>query len=258
MKSTKASAALLGLALATGAATSAASAAAPSVAAASSAPAVAASQASEVTGGIRIQDSLVLYARHTQADPLEVYFEVDLAHPDGVDTAAATITGPDGYLYGIDLTRTSGTEAAGTWAGGAHFTKHDPTGLYRLSVQVQTNTGQHLPGPAQSLSVKRNTRMPAFNASPEPVRKGAPVEVYGQLTRLDPDLGYVGYPGKTLAVYFRPTGGEWTLKGTVTTGTAGTWSRSFPATVDGTWQARFAGTSNYHAEASRNDYVDVR
>ncbi len=97
--------------------------------------------------------------------------------------------------------------------------------------------------------------MPAFNASPEPVRRGSPVKVGGRLTKLWPD---VGYGGKTIEVHFKPVGGTWTLKGTAMTDSNGCWSRSFTASEDGTWQARFKGTSNYHAETSHRDYVDVQ
>ncbi len=64
--------------------------------------------------------------------------------------------------------------------------------------------------------------------------------------------------GKTISVYFKPVGGTWTLKGTATTDSNGCWSRSFTASEDGTWQAKFAGTSNYHRETSHRDYVDVQ
>ena len=131
-------------------------------------------------------------------------------------------------------------------------------GRYHLTVDVWTDKGQHLAGPDQYLSVKRNTAMPAFNAGPEPVRRGAPVTVAGRLTRLDPNRGYVGYAGKRIDIYFKPNGGAWILKGTTTTTTTGTWARRFPARVDGLWQVRFAGTSWHDAEISRADHVDVR
>ncbi len=148
----------------------------------------------------------------------------------------------------------SGTSTSSFWTGSLRFDTNDLTGRYYLDCEGVPN---ELGGDAV-FHVKRNTMMPSFNASPEPVRKDSPVRVAGRLTRLTSNANYVGYSGKTISLYFKPVGGTWTLKGTATTDSNGYWSRSFTASVDGEWQARFAGTSNYHRETSRSDYVDVQ
>jgi len=162
--------------------------------------------------------------------------------------------------YGLlvdDFRKVAGT--ASTWRGTLAVDKSFATGKHRVAAAAFDAAGNVADAdPLASMYVKRNTKMPVFNAAPEPVRKGAPIKVGGQLTRLDPARGYVGYGGKTVSVYFRPTGGAWALQGSATTDSSGTWSRSFTASVDGTWQARFAGTSNYHAETSQDDNVDVQ
>ena len=121
-----------------------------------------------------------------------------------------------------------------------------------METEYSVDVGEDHPGEDISVTrefyVKRNTMMPTFNASPEPVRKGSPVKVAGRLARLNPDVGYVGYGGSTISVYFKPVGGSWTLQGSATTDSNGCWSRSFTASEDGTWQARFVGTSNHHRE----------
>ena len=98
----------------------------------------------------------------------------------------------------------------------------------------------------------------SFNASPEDVVSGGQLKLSGRLTRLDPDSGYVGYGSKTLTVQFRPPGGVFANHSTVTTDAAGRFDKRLTATRDGTWRVKFAGTSRYHRETSRHDYIDVQ
>ncbi len=170
--------------------------------------------------------------------------------------------GPASLIARGDLEFQSGEFLAGTYEGSASFTRYSAPGRHILDAEFaipevngDTEYGRLV---SSEFYVKRNTMMPAFNASPEPVRKGSPIKVAGRLTKLWPDVGYVGYGGKTIEVYFKPVGGTWTLKGTATTDSNGCWSRSFTASEDGIWQARFKGTSNYHRETSHRDYVDVQ
>lgn len=98
----------------------------------------------------------------------------------------------------------------------------------------------------------------AFNASPEPVKKGSKVKLSGKLTRLKPDqTGYGSYPGKPLKVYFDPKGTAGPVyKGTMTTRTDGTYSRYFTQNSSGTWKVVFTATSTYGGNA-HSDYVAV-
>ncbi len=224
-----------------------------------SAPATTAAPAEVRWSEARIQDPVVLYARHTQNDPLRVPIEAELVSEHGVskggDFEVNTAPDENGDYVEVDrgtLARRSGTSI---WTGTTTFTRSAPTGKYGLQVFYSTYSESPDSHTLTWFHVKRNTMMPAFNASPEPVRRGSPVKVGGRLTKLWPD---VGYGGKTIEVHFKPVGGTWTLKGTAMTDSNGCWSRSFTASEDGTWQARFKGTSNYHAETSHRDYVDVQ
>ena len=164
----------------------------------------------------------------------------------------------DGRVIYTSITRVD----ADSYAASLEFDKRHQTGTwysyYTALVPIGDEETDFLEAPGPLLQVKRNTMMPAFNASPEPVRKGSSIRTAGRLTKLWPDVGYVGYGGKTIDVYFKPVGGTWTLKGSATTDSNGFWSRSFTASEDGSWQARFKGTSNYHRETSHSDYVDVQ
>ena len=211
----------------------------------------------------RIQDPVVLYASHTRSTPLEVRVEAFLASQyeglgiyDPVWSLAPVVGGDSSDRAGGPLTFESGRFDEAIYVASTTFTKFATTGQYLLTVTAEDEN--NFGTPERFFHVKRNTMMPAFNASPEPVRKGSPIKVAGRLTKLWPDVGYVGYRGKTIDVYFKPVGGSWTLKGSATTDSNGCWSRSFTASEDGSWQARFKGTSNYHRETSRSDYVDVQ
>ena len=122
---------------------------------------------------------------------------------------------------------------------------------------------------------KRATRIVHFNASPEPVRKGSPVAVKGQLQRALPcpesgpillqacEAGRPGYwhryAGRAVDIYFDPAGAIGPrYKGTATTTTIGTFSKRFTARRPGVWSARFAGTGAHAPSSSRRDYVAVK
>ena len=232
----------------------------PSAGPATAAASVPATGTGEITQNqVRIQDPVVLYASHTAANPQSVLFEADVVSEDGAGVIEWSMrpeqgSAPDDSQWGY-MRMQSGSHYSGTWVGSAAFDKFATTGRYELRM-VDAALGQQYA--AGRFHVKRNTMMPAFNASPEPVRKGSPVKVAGRLTKLWPDIGYVGYGGKAIDVYFKPVGGSWTLKGSATTDSNGCWSRSFTASEDGSWQARFKGTSNYHRETSHSDYVAVQ
>ncbi len=150
--------------------------------------------------------------------------------------------------------------APDTWIGSLMFAPTELTGAW-----VSEYTGGPHPddggqdegnlGP--SLQVKRNTIL-GFNAAPEEVRLGEMLSLTGRLTRMTPDQGYVGYASKTLTVQFKPRGGTFANHSTVTTDSAGRFSKRVTASRDGTWRVRFAGTRHHHRETSRHDFIDVR
>jgi len=165
----------------------------------------------------------------------------------------------------------SGTAQDGTWRATIFMDKRNSTGLWSTEVGVRDTAengafaghaydeGYSVP-PVDDFYVKRNTIIRGFNVA-EPATRGSYIRMYGRLMRLDPGLGYVGYRNKTIHVFFRAAGtATWEARGTVSTGSRGYFSnsRTFRAWRDGAWRVQFNGTSNYLAETSRGDHVDVR
>lgn len=112
--------------------------------------------------------------------------------------------------------------------------------------------------------VRLHVQVTSFNASPEPVRKGSPIKVAGVVTRLGFTSSgvakYVPYAAHPVDVYFRPMNRFGYRKiGRTTTTSTGSFTRTFPATVDGCWWAHSAKTP-YHIGrwARASDCVDVR
>ncbi len=212
---------------------------------------------------LRIQDPVVLYAGDTAASPRTVPIQVDLVNESPPVRSIYFDVHAEGPIHEFSvrsgfLELESGTGTDGTWIGDIKFDNSDYTGRHLIVTDLFNPAPGVDGGPDRRFYVKRNTIMPVFNAYPEHVRQGSAIRVHGRLVKLWPDFGYVGYRGKTIDVYFKPIGGDWTLQGSATTDRNGDWSRNFTASADGTWQARFKGTSNYHRERSRYDYVDVR
>ena len=98
----------------------------------------------------------------------------------------------------------------------------------------------------------------SFNASPEPVKKGANVTLRGRLlvASWDKDT-YVPAGGRTVRVQFRtPTGAYSTVK-TVTAGADGWVTTTVPSTVTGVWRLSYAGSSTAGPAAAPGDTVQV-
>ncbi|GAA4834581.1 hypothetical protein GCM10023221_09240 [Luteimicrobium xylanilyticum] len=108
---------------------------------------------------------------------------------------------------------------------------------------------------------KKKTHL-TLNAGPEPAKKGSTLTVAGRLTHATSVRGkahYTSYHGKTLTVWFNPTGPKGATKvATVTTNAKGEFSKKLTQSVDGTWQVTFAGTKTYAAATSNKDHVDVK
>ncbi|MBB4771649.1 hypothetical protein [Actinomadura livida] len=107
------------------------------------------------------------------------------------------------------------------------------------------------------VDVKYRTSIQYYNASPEPVKKGAYITVKGLLYRYMP-AGKPG-PGANIHIYFRPKGSStWTKMAITKTATNGWFNKKFKASQDGTWLARYWGSSTYVGSNQPADYVDVR
>jgi hypothetical protein len=93
----------------------------------------------------------------------------------------------------------------------------------------------------------------AFNASPEPVKKGKKITAAGTLK-----IDGKALSGASVKIYFEATGAKtYALKGTAKTSSKGAYSKKFTATKSGTWKAVYAGSSTRNA-ASKSDAVKVK
>ncbi|MFG2020827.1 hypothetical protein [Actinomadura geliboluensis] len=107
------------------------------------------------------------------------------------------------------------------------------------------------------IDVKYRTYMYNFNASPEPVSKGKTITVKGLLYRFRDTVG--PGPGAKISVYFKASGtSTWKWMADTKTGSDGWFKKTFSASKDGTWMAKYAGSSTYIASNAPTDYVDVR
>jgi hypothetical protein len=102
------------------------------------------------------------------------------------------------------------------------------------------------------ISLKRPSKL-AFNASPEPVKKGKKITAAGTLKIDGKRLSHA-----TVKIYFKATGATtYALKATVKTTSKGAFSKKFTATKTGIWKAVYAGSSTRNA-ASKGDAVKVK
>lgn len=162
---------------------------------------------------------------------------------------------PDSEFFPVR--RSSGTPTTGTWTSHLQFFRADLTGRTKLFLRVTDRDGR-VASTVLSFHVRRNTLL-TRNATPEPVAKGRDITVRGTLRRLTPTGRYVAYAGKPIDYLFRATGSSTAVRvGRSTTSRFGSFSASFPATQDGTWYARFPGTTNYAAGTSIGDFVNLR
>ncbi|GGZ10254.1 hypothetical protein GCM10010365_31830 [Streptomyces poonensis] len=118
-------------------------------------------------------------------------------------------------------------------------------------------------GPApESYMVSRSmTAFPEFNASPEPVKKGASLKITGKLEEKNDFSGkWQKFADARVDLYFRAKGKTtWKKAGTAVTDKNGKFTKTLKATKDGDWQARYAGDNYLHFYGqSRLDFVDVK
>ena len=118
--------------------------------------------------------------------------------------------------------------------------------LTAAAALMATSSGAAQAAPAAPAAVKMS-----FDASPEPVVKGATVTLSGRV--------WIGAKGNRSRVsfYFRKGGqAAFVYRGYATTTDAGTFTRRYVAETTGTWKAVFAGTAA-RKNAARLDAVQV-
>ncbi|MET9499621.1 calcium-binding protein [Streptomyces sp. NPDC006552] len=108
--------------------------------------------------------------------------------------------------------------------------------------------------------VKRAAQITSFNAAPEPVAKGKPITVSGNLSMISWTYKkYYGYGSQNVQLQFKKAGSSTysTLK-TVKSSSSGALKTTVNATGDGTFRYYYPGNGNASTATSSADYVDVR
>jgi hypothetical protein len=189
---------------------------------------------------------------------------------DALHVTGRLVSSTDGVTYGLahePLVMEFSTDKQ-TWttaASGETFSD----GTFRLTVAGAKKDGYwraRYPGSAEYMplltgtdyvDVKYRTQWYNFNASPEPVKKGATITVKGQLYRFR-DVAGPG-PNAPVYVYFKRAGTTtYTQVAATQTDSSGWFTKTFTASVDGTWMAVYKETAGYLRAESPGDYVDVR
>jgi hypothetical protein len=99
----------------------------------------------------------------------------------------------------------------------------------------------------------------SFNASPEPVKKGAKLSISGRLLLVDwSNEKYVGYGGRTVSIQFRTPTGAYTTVKTATTDKYGWVRTTVPASRTGVWRASYAGSTVSGSAVATGDAVTVK
>ncbi len=114
---------------------------------------------------------------------------------------------------------------------------------------------------AGGFTLKRATTFEqgSFNASPEPVRRGAPVTVTGRLLIANWDTDRYGpWGGRPVNVQFRTAGGTYQTVQTVNTDRNGWVRTTVPAGTTGYWRLHYAGNSAAGRAVTSGDAVEVR
>ncbi|WP_030170356.1 hypothetical protein [Spirillospora albida] len=107
------------------------------------------------------------------------------------------------------------------------------------------------------VDVRYRTEIFAFNASPEPAKKGKTITVRGLLHRFIPKESWA--PGAAVHIYFKPSGSTtWKQMAVTKTASDGYFKKTFTASKDGTWMAIYKGGATYIKSNAPTDYVDVR
>jgi hypothetical protein len=178
----------------------------------------------------------------------------------GVGSVTVDLNGQTTWDYvSTSVTQVSGDSLSGTWTATGKINKMNELGTWAADVTVEDNDYNRTENQyASYFKVKHATRISAFNAGPEPARKGKPITVSGKFTKLGQYNGYAAAKGK-IVYYFRRGGSTtWSNMGySYSSASTGRFTKSFTAKASGTWAARFLGAGNYTASNRPTDSVKV-
>jgi hypothetical protein len=198
-----------------------------------------------VTRGI-VGDSMVLTGRLERQSSSGEWaalagFPVAVTAHDGTGSAARVVTGPDG-AFSVPVTQYSGTQ----WE--ARFPPPgEGSGRYAQSGAI---TG--------FVIAQWHTTITGFNASPEPVGRGATVTVRGNVLRRTGDGGTEPAPYPTVDLQFSPDGKTWTMKSRLSFDADGAFVFTAKAEQDGYWRAVVEDDGTYLPVTGGSDHVDTK
>lgn len=185
---------------------------------------------------------------------------------DALDVVGKLVSGGNGVAgvpmimeFSTDRTTWKKMATATTYSDGSfHLTTYDSKkdGYWRARY---AGNAEYMPAVSGTdyIDIKYRTQWYNFNASPEPVKKGATITVKGQLYRFRDTAG--PGPHAPVYVYFKRAGTTtYTQVATATTDSNGWFKKTFKASVDGTWMAVYKETSGYLKSTSQGDFVDVK
>ncbi len=159
--------------------------------------------------------------------------------------------------------------ADGIWFGGQGQFEVDRyrhlSVLGRATLTVWASGGTHswISG-SLGFNIQRRVSFSAFNASPEPVRKGSPLKLTGTLRRVgfyaSGEAVYVPLAGKPVDLYYIRDG--WSqdhFYTSTTTNSTGNFTKTVTATYDACWKPISPQSDRYVRRYSAfTDCVDVR
>ncbi|MET7466057.1 hypothetical protein [Nonomuraea sp. NPDC005501] len=212
-----------------------------------------------VTGTFEVRKALDTKIVDFDADPDQV------SRGDALKVSGTLLADGKGYAgQSVTITfREQGTDAyrhvaeATTGAGGGFAARvaADATGWWRAEFGGNGQAAASV-SDTDRVDVRvrdRGTAINGFDATPEPVDKGAALRFDGSLRS-----GGHGLPGQRVAVQFKARGSDrWEYVTSDVTGRHGRFAASATATGSGWWRAVYRGTRGFDGSASQADWVRV-
>jgi hypothetical protein len=188
---------------------------------------------------------------------------VPLSSPDEVFSVSADVVRSGGDV--VDFLLMNYQSRSGdyvTYADDVFLCGFDAPGTHQVKVEVSWWDDDLSEGREAQRSVYFKLQRPtslSYNATPEPVRKGAKLTHSGRLL-IDP-VGWgpkKGVKGVALKFYFKANGAKtYAYKGATVTTSGGKYSKKITATKSGTWKVVYAGSTTRQPQV-KYDAVKVR
>jgi hypothetical protein len=136
--------------------------------------------------------------------------------------------------------------------------ENDEAGAETVAVGGYDSDYDEIYNQPTKISFLRRSYWPSFNASPEPVKKGAKMKVTAKLDRISWDSdAYAGYGGRVVHLQRKLPGGAYEDYKTFTLDSTGHLNTTITASSTATWRMRYAGNSVTGGSTSSGDNVVV-